>query len=367
MEFFFWQNIISIHQSAFLKSLSENNNVTLVVEKSIDSYRLNDGWTLPEMGRVTIIIAPSHDQVDEIICNSSKVIHVFSGIATYALATYALKFAIKKRQRVLVYSEPYNWLGFKGKLRWVLSIIKRIKYGKRIDAILVTGNRGMTNFVRAGYSSQKIFQFGYFVDIPKKMDQIEFNNPFDNRPSLLFVGSIDKNKNILDLVDVSKRLANSFSRFDIIGRGHLEVELKKKIAGTENIHYLGVLPNNQVNQLMSLRDILILPSLYDGWGAVVNEALQNGMRVIVSENCGSEILVDGQIRGETFLFSKKNNLEDVLKQWIAKGRMAQDDRKQIIDWCNRSISGKAASDYFINICQHVYEGKADRLQAPWIC
>lgn len=36
-------------------------------------------------------------------------------------------------------------------------------------------------------------------------------------------------------------------------------------------------------------DYLILPSLYDGWGAVVNEGLQSGCKVLVSKDCGASI------------------------------------------------------------------------------
>lgn len=96
MEFFFWQNIISIHKSAFISNLSKNYQVTLIVEKQIESYRINDGWVIPEMGRASVIEAPSHEQICEIMNKSSNAIHIFSGIATYTLTTYALKILIKK-------------------------------------------------------------------------------------------------------------------------------------------------------------------------------------------------------------------------------------------------------------------------------
>lgn len=46
----------------------------------------------------------------------------------------------------------------------------------------------------------------------------------------------------------------------------------------------------EIPSILSNQDILILPSIYDGWGAVVNEALQSGLYVISSNQCGAKDL-----------------------------------------------------------------------------
>ena len=40
MKFVFWQNIISIHQSAFLNALTAHHELTLVVEKDIEEGKI---------------------------------------------------------------------------------------------------------------------------------------------------------------------------------------------------------------------------------------------------------------------------------------------------------------------------------------
>lgn len=52
---------------------------------------------------------------------------------------------------------------------------------------------------------------------------------------------------------------------------------------------------------ISAADVLVLPSQYDNWGLVVNEALAFGCRVLVSERCGAAELVLGRPRAGAVL------------------------------------------------------------------
>ena len=65
----------------------------------------------------------------------------------------------------------------------------------------------------------------------------------------------------------------------------LKLKLKDKI------HFLGTKPQTEVPTYMQQADIFILPSVYDGWGAVVNEALQAGCYVICSDAAGASDLI----------------------------------------------------------------------------
>lgn len=119
----------------------------------------------------------------------------------------------------------------------------------------------------------------------------------------------------------------------------------------------GRLSNSDAHLQMATHDYLILPSLYDGWGAVVNEALSVGTRVLCSKACGASILLDGNERGEAF--SQKNDIQ-ILKKWICQGNLSVAERMKIIYWANENITGNAASNYFLKTLRNEY------VQAPWI-
>ena len=57
---------------------------------------------------------------------------------------------------------------------------------------------------------------------------------------------------------------------------------------------------NSARQVIAQSHALILPSLYDGWGAVVNEALMEGTMVYCSDKCGASVLIDDPSRGRLF-------------------------------------------------------------------
>jgi len=366
MEFVFWQNVLSIHQSSFLRNLSLSYKVVLVVEKKMSDRRLKEGWDVPDMGDTQIIIAPSLIEVTEIVNSHREAIHVFSGIHAYPLVNKAFHLIHDLRLKTLVLAEPYDFLGFKGFLRRYRKKIQFLKYGRGIHGLLHTGELGKYWFEKAGFPKEKLFHWGYFTEEPVLFNDGNLKYGVKNKASILFVGTINKNKNILGLVSIVKKYLDLFDNFTIIGVGPLENELKNAIQDNKNIKYIGKLPNSQVQVLMQDFDMLILPSFYDGWGAVVNEALQNGMRVICSEHCGASSLLDNKNRGEVFYFRKGDNLDTVLKKWLIKGPLTFEKREEIIEWSKHSISGIVITEYFIQICKYIFENEGVRPVAPWL-
>lgn len=362
MKFVFWQNIISIHQSAFLNALSERHEVVLVAAKDMEDERKGQGWVIPGLDKIKIVISPSDLQIINLI--DSTAIHVFSGISAYPIVFKAFKYAIDKRIRIGVMLEPYDWRGLKGLLRQLNYYYLRVAYKRKIDFILTTGIKGIEQYQSIGFNADAIYQWGYFV----QQSKFEFMPVLDNEKSnLLFVGRIDENKNVLLLIDTLKKYTKFINKFTIIGDGPLKSLLLDSIKEEPQFDYIGTLSNELVVQQMLNHDLLILPSKYDGWGAVVNEALHCGMRVIASANCGSSVLLDGVVRGEQFDLKSSTNFDEVLTKWINKGTIVPPDRQKIADWSNNHISGKAAATYFESIIEYVYStNQSKKPLAPWL-
>lgn len=357
MEFVFWQNVVSIHQSAFLKALSKDHLVTLVAAEYLDSQRKGDGWDIPSMGAANIIISPSEDEIRRLILKPG-IEHIFSGINAYPMVYKAFREGVSNRVRISILVEPYDWNGFKGVLRRIKYYLLLKIYGTHINHIFATGHTGVQAYLKAGFPEYKLHHWGYFteyriiVDSNSTMTDIR-----PSKPSLLFVGRLDDNKNLMSVLNIYKDVEQYIDTFDIIGRGSLEDVIRKKAKCFSNIKIHGLLSNSDVQQMMSTHDYLILPSKYDGWGAVVNEALSQGMRVLCSRACGSEILIDGKERGEVFHLSE---LKETLIRWLKKGPISYITRTRIKKWANDKLSGTAAANYFVEII----EGKDSK--APWI-
>lgn len=355
MKFLFWQNVVSIHQSAFLKALSQEHEVTLVAAEKITVTRIADGWSVPDMGNTEIIVAPQETVIDRLLKDNSDTQHVFSGIDAYPMVYKAFRMAVKRGLNVSVMMEPYQWQGVKGFARRVKYSLHALRYGRHISHLFATGELGVRAFRKAGFDPEKIHMWGYFTEQPVEVVTV------NERPRMIFVGSIDARKNILNLVDAAKGCSNLYDEFLIVGSGPLVPELKVKIKDEPKIHYLGSVPNGKVGKLISCSDLLVLPSLFDGWGAVVNEALAQGTRVLCSDNCGASSLLDNDSMGGCFKVGDSEDLADKLRFWLEKGALKKEQRTEIREWAEVNLSGGNAADYFSN----VIDGKAEPGLTPW--
>lgn len=363
MEYIFWQNVISIHQVPFLENLALFRRVTLVVEKEIDNFRAKQGWNIPKLENVAIIVNPSDEQVIEILKSNLENFHFFSGFSLNKMLKNSLNQAVKNRiPNIGIILEPYNRNGYKGFLRDLKYLGYVIKFKNRIKALLVTGELGRKCYSRIGFPDEIIFDWGYFTK-SKSFNKDDFVEREKKR--LLFVGSIIERKNLLGVIDLIIKNSDEFDEFNIVGSGDQELELSNIIKKVNNIKLLGNVSNDKVREIMIYSDILILPSLFDGWGAVVNEALQHGSQVIASESCGSGVLLDGNIRGEVFNHDGKD-FERVLKKWLATKPLSAEKRYAIIKWSEDSISPEKIPVYFNSIINYVLKRNEVRPIAPWI-
>lgn len=355
MVFIFWQNVISIHQSAFLKALAENHEVILVAQYRTAKHRETEKWHIPSMGKVKTIVSPTQDEVS-VLLNRTKSYHVFSGIDAFPAVYKIFKLAIQKKLSVSILAEPYNSSGWKGLLRNLKYKYLALKYSRYISHFFATGDIGVKCYKKAGFPMKKLHQWGYFTEA---YPQINISNKNKTLPSIIFVGQIIERKNIIPIVKRVRHYKHLFSKFIIIGTGLLQDDLCNLIEHDDKILYIGPIANTEIHKWISNNDLLILPSLFDGWGAVINEALMLGTRVLCSDNCGARVLLDGSERGGTFSLNK-NDFDKTLKYWLLKGPISENERKKIADWASENISGTYAAAYFYEVI------KGNNVQPRWL-
>lgn len=113
---------------------------------------------------------------------------------------------------------------------------------------------------------------------------------------LLFVGRLVEVKSVDLLVRAFRRLVGPEYQawsLDIVGDGPLLADLKAQSAGDSRIRFCGARPYDKLDEFYLASDVLILPSVQEAWGLVVNEALAFGLWAIVSDRVGAkELLVD---------------------------------------------------------------------------
>lgn len=207
----------------------------------------------------------------------------------------------KKKNACIVESSIYE-----SRTKGIRAFIKR-RFLNRITIIYVPG-KSNERLVRAlGYKGQCIKTGG--CGLLNYLPQPEFE-PRNEVNNFLYVGRLVEVKNVALLISVFNELPDL--HLVIVGTGPLETQLK--LIANNNISFLGHIRNERLFQIYRQADSFILPSKSEPWGLVVEEALNNGTPVIVSDKVGCSDDLVTEDTGLTFHSGDKDDLKSkVLK------------------------------------------------------
>lgn len=107
-----------------------------------------------------------------------------------------------------------------------------------------------------------------------------------NEIAVVHVGRLSSPKNHKFLLEIFKEIHDREinSKLFLIGNGELEDAIKeriKKLHLENNCIFLGSIPN--VGDYLNAMDVMVFPSLYEGFGTVVLEAQCNGLPTLASD------------------------------------------------------------------------------------
>ena len=164
---------------------------------------------------------------------------------------------------------------------------------------LAIGQANRRYLERYGMAPERIFFAPYAVDARDQVRQVdrlrgsasEVREQFglDGRPVVLFVGKLIWQKQPSLVIEA---FAAARERCDaqllIVGDGPLGREMKARVdkMGLDGIRFAGFLPPGEIGRAYAVADVLVLPSVSETWGLVVNEAMSVGIPAIVSDRVG---------------------------------------------------------------------------------
>ena len=375
--FYFWQNMISMHQSAFLRALADHEycKVSLVVVENLSLEREKMGWKIPDMGKVTVL---SFDDITDWKAEFNnkpmvKSVHIFSGINAYPRIHEVFLYAMKQECNIGIMAEPLNDTNTKGKLRLLSAWYKRLKFASRIDFFLAISEKAYKQYTSVGYTDRQVFQWCYCVENSGiSIDDVNKQNstlPF----RIMFVGSMILRKGYDILIKALQLLSTNEWKADFYCIGNaaekeLALAIEKETNLNGKIKFLPFLDNASVRQKMYEYDVMILPSRFDGWGAVVNEALTEGTPVIVSHQSGASTLVAcNPDIGNICQAGDANHLASIIERRISQGHWPDENRKSVKEWASDSISGTVLAKYFLEIMDYLTNNNnlTAKPVAPW--
>lgn len=362
----FWQNIVSPHMVPLIIELAKDStrDVILVVPQELRTERVELGWTVPDCSPAQLIVNPTKKEVKKIIKDRSKeTCHVYGGMRGCSFVWDAFKISRSVETFRVIISEPYRWQGVKGGFRILRGQFDAWYYGKYINCIFAIGSLAVQWFNISGFSEDKIVEFAYFTDYPETEPNQE--SP-DDVYKIVFVGQCIKRKGIDLLLRALSNLKDMNWQLEVIGEGKERVSLQlltRKLGLSTKIDFLGSKPNSEVTRHLQCIDLLVLPSRWDGWGAVVNEALCRGVPVVCSNNCGAADLVLASGVGGVFSSGSFDSLGQCLQEQILRGRLPEDKIMHLREWAE-SINAVSAAKYFSMVVD-AYSTQSEVPIVPW--
>ncbi|HEY0009142.1 MAG TPA: glycosyltransferase family 4 protein [Tepidisphaeraceae bacterium] len=198
---------------------------------------------------------------------------------------------------------------------------------------LCCGSLGQEYFQRYSVPSERIFWLPYEPDY-KLIEQTSeaeleavrsrFSLKRDRR-RIVFTGRLAAVKRADLLIDAFITIAPQRPQWDllIIGDGPLGEELKTRVPAewSHRVIWTGFIDDQaRVSALYKSADVLVLPSDYEPWALVINEAVASGLAVVASDVVGAaaELVRDG-VNGYQFAAGNKADLEQKLLQVTGDG------------------------------------------------
>lgn len=133
---------------------------------------------------------------------------------------------------------------------------------------------------------------------------------------VLYVGDVTWNKNLPNLIEAIKKInltlvfvgksitEKDFDRSNPWNSDRITVE--KLIEGDARFIKLGFVPDEDLNAIYNLADVYAMPSLYEGFGLPILEAMQAGCPVVTSKSGSIP-----EVAGKAVQYVDPNNIDDI--------------------------------------------------------
>ncbi len=368
---FFWQNMPTHHQAASLDELARlwPAEVTGVWGSRISDARRRLGWAEPTTThlrhRYLADEAKQWKQEVRTLADAHRdAIHVFSGIGAYAPATYGFDcLSERNAPRMGLIVEPPIMLGWRRHVRhWKTKFYYR-GHLKELGCVFTMGSAAMSYYSRLGFASAQLFPFFYQEEVPPAI----FREP-GQVLQLAYAGQINFRKGLDTLIDALPLLPCAEWKLTIYGDGPDRQRLERKVRQqglAAQVVFRGNTPAATLIGELPRYDLCIVPSRFDGWGMVVNEAIQSGVPVLASDQTGSSDLVRSSGAGAIFPAGDRGRLAELISERLLDRARLAEEKRAALRFAPR-ISPAIAAEYLSNTFRHVFLGEGVRPVATWL-
>lgn len=365
----FISNFLTHHQIPFCEQMYKklNGKFYFISHEPMSKERLSMNW---EVERAPYEIRP-YESHEEYLRATQLVQEADIAIISHAPNTYL---NVKKRLSQNKITFRFSERIFKKKHETAKNVLRAIKhYVKNVGCknlhLLCASAYAAEDYAKIGVLKNRYYKWGYFPE-QKLHENIDALISTKKANSIIWVARFIDWKHPEIPVQIAQRLKNNGYDFQLnmIGNGILKSEIESMVQEkglADCVHLLGSMQPHEVRAHMEESEIFLFTSdRGEGWGAVLNEAMNSGCAAVASNAIGSApFLIEDGVNGLLYndgdlddLYrktkallddkSKRTFMEKAAYRTIAEEWCAENAAERFVQFSERLLSGQNVSSLF---------------------
>lgn len=303
------EETVSVHENVTVHRIAKARRKLVTVETlwfslrarreiDVEAYDVIHGTLMPAS---TIAVTPFRDIDTPVVLTSHGTsLGETTSVALETPADYLLKFCF----------HPMN-------------VVMDAVAGRGADEIIAISDHAHRQLVeRYGFDPEHVHTIPHGVDTDRFYPRSEPHPAVDpDKQTLLYVGRLGARKGLDLALEALARIEEPAVEFLIAGTGRHEATLRKRaseLGVSEQVRFLGYVPEEELPSLYSSADVFVLPSRYEGFGLVVLEAMACGTPVVGVSAGGIPTAIDHGSNG-TVVDRDADALSEAISAVISTG------------------------------------------------
>ena len=289
-----------------------------------DRYnKINDSLNVKFGHRVAKLAKKTH--VDAVISYDNNSMTLFSDLKRMSPETIRIldvSAANRIYMKEIYKSDLQLSPDFADKLKEECPIIESEKVCERVQKEIELSQYFLvgSSFVKksleySGVKSEQIYICPYGVDTSKFYRKALKIRTESEPIRFVFVGGTKQLKGLSYMLQAFQKIDHTKATFTIIGADNLYEKLKEKYA--KDVNFAGMILHDKMPEVLQDYDVMVFPSLGEGFSLSMVEAMACGLPVISSTNTGANDFIENSKNGFIVPIQDTDALVDKM-QWFIK-------------------------------------------------
>jgi glycosyltransferase involved in cell wall biosynthesis len=368
----FLSNYFNHHQQPLSDAIYSKigDGYKFIETEMMDEERINMGWGLESVPRYVV----SADDYSEKKDSYQKLIDEADVVVIGSAPNKLVKNRIKSNKLVFRYAERPLKKGLEIK-KYIPRLIKwHLEYpNRKLIYMLCASAYTSGDYAKFGLFKNRCYKWGYFTPLQKYEDIkkiIDSKNP----AAVLWVARLIDWKHPEIPIKIAKRLKSDGYKFELnmIGNGELFDEINALVL-KENlndcVHLLGAMKPTEVRKYMEESEIFMFTSdRNEGWGAVLNEAMNSACAVVASNEIGSvPFLIDDGKNGYAYNGIDVDELYDKVKFLLDNPDVRKDFGEKAYETILNEWNGENAAEKLLLFAKNIINGDKTDIFESGVC